>query len=100
MFRSQTRKLKILFGSVDAVLTAAAFTVAYNVREYSPLKNQFFLTSDVRTLLLGFCLLTWVGFGYWLDVYGKLESVRLRVILADSFRQVGCSALALVVLVY
>lgn len=100
MFRSQTRKLKILFGSVDAILTAAAFTFAYGVREYLPLKRVFFLTPDVRTLLLGFCLLTWVGFGYWLDVYGKLESVRLRVILADSFRQVASSALALVVLVY
>jgi exopolysaccharide biosynthesis polyprenyl glycosylphosphotransferase len=100
MFRSQTRKLKILFGFADAVLTVAAFTLAYNVREYAPLKHQFFLTPDVQTLLLGFCLLTWVGFGYWLDVYGKLESVRMRVILADSFRQVGCSALALLVLVF
>ncbi len=100
MFRSQTRKLKILFGFADAVLTAAAFTVAYNVREYAPLSRQFCLTPDVRTLLLGFCLLTWVGFGYWLNVYGKLESVRIRVILADSFRQVGFSALALVVLVF
>jgi len=100
MFRSRTRKLKILFGFADAFLTAAAFTLAYNVREYAPLKHQFFLTPDVRTLLLGFCLLTWVGFGYWLDVYGKLESVRIRMILAGSFRQVGCSALALVVLVF
>src|SRR5580698_7628573 len=100
MFRSQTRKLKILFGFVDAVLTTAAFTLAYNVREYCPFRLQFFLTPDVRTLLLGFCLLTWVGLGYWFDVYGKLESVKLRVILGDSFRQVGWSALALVVLVY
>jgi exopolysaccharide biosynthesis polyprenyl glycosylphosphotransferase len=100
MFRSQTRKLKILFGFADAVLTAAAFTLAYKVREYAPFKLQFFLTPDVQTLLLGFCLLAWVGFGYWLNVYGKLESVRLRVILGDSFRQVVSSALALVVLVY
>lgn len=99
MFRSQKRKLKIVFGFADAILTAAAFTLAYNVREYSPLTHQFFLTPDVRTLLLGFCLLTWVGTGYWLDVYGKLEAGRLGVILADSFRQVGSSALALLVLV-
>ncbi|HEX4134929.1 MAG TPA: sugar transferase [Bryobacteraceae bacterium] len=100
MFRSQTRKLKILFGLGDAVLTAAAFTVAYSVREYSPLRHQFFLTKDVYTLLLGFCLVTWVGFGYWLDVYGKVDSARIRLILADSFRQVGFSGLALIVLVY
>ncbi|HWF09753.1 MAG TPA: sugar transferase [Bryobacteraceae bacterium] len=99
MFRSQKRKLKILFGLADAILTAAAFTLAYNVREYSPLQHRFFLTPDVRTLLLGFCLLTWVGFGYWLDVYGKLESIRIGVIFSDSIRQVGSSALALLVLV-
>ena len=100
MFRSQTRKLKILFGFADILLTAAAFTLAYNVREYAHLPRTFFLTSQVHTLLLGFCLITWAGVGYWLDVYGKLESVRIRVILADSFRQSGVSGLALVVLIY
>lgn len=100
MFRSQTRKLKVVFGLADALLTALAFTLAYNVREYLPLKNRFFLVPDERTLLLGFCLLTWVAFGYRMNVYGKLESVRLRVIFFDSVRQVGASALALVVLVY
>jgi hypothetical protein len=100
VFRSQTRKLKILFGFADAVLTAVAFTFAYDVREYLPLTHQFFLTPDVHTLLLGFCLLTWVGFGFRFNVYGKLEFVRIRVILADSIRQVGSGALALVVLIY
>jgi exopolysaccharide biosynthesis polyprenyl glycosylphosphotransferase len=100
MFRSQTRKLKIVFGLADALLTAVAFTIAYDVREYLPLRHVFFLTPDVSTLLLGFCLLTWVGFGYRMNVYGKLDSVRLRVIFFDSIRQVGASALSLVVLVY
>jgi exopolysaccharide biosynthesis polyprenyl glycosylphosphotransferase len=100
MFRSQTRKLKVVFGLADALLTALAFTLAYNVREYLPLRNQFFLVADERTLLLGFCLLTWVGSGYRMNVYGKLDSVRLRVIFFDSIRQVTASALALVVLVY
>ena len=61
MFRSQTRKLKIVFGFADAVLTAAAFTLACKVREYSPFRLRFFLTPDVRTLMLGFCVLAWVG---------------------------------------
>jgi len=100
MFRSQTRKVKVLFGLADALLTASAFSIAYSVRAYAPLKNLFFLTPDVKTLLLGFCLLAWVGSGYRLNVYGKLEAVRLRVIFFDSIRQVGASALALVVLVY
>jgi len=100
MFRSQKRKLKIVFGLADAILTAAAFTLAYSVRQYAPLKLRFFLTPDVYTLLLGFCLLAWVSSGYWLDVYGKLESVRAGVIIGDSFRQVASSALALLVLVF
>jgi len=100
MFRSQTRKLKILFGFADAVLTFAAFTLAYNVREYAHLERVFFLTPDVYTLLLGFCLIVSAGTGYWLDVYGKPGSVRIRVILADSSRQVGISGIALIVLVY
>src|SRR5215469_2173694 len=100
MFRSQTRKLKTLFGFADAVLTFAAFTLAYNVREYAHLERVFFLTPDIRILLAGFCIVVWAGTGYWLDVYGKPEFVRIRVILADTFRQVGISGLALVVLVY
>jgi len=100
MFQSRRRKLKILFGFADAILTAAVFLLAYRVREYLPFDNRFFLTRGVMTLLLGFCVATWVVVGYWLDVYGKLESVRIRVIVGDSFRQVGWSGLALVVLVF
>ncbi len=36
MFRSQRRKLKILFGFADALLTSAAFGFAYRVREFLP----------------------------------------------------------------
>ncbi len=100
MFQSRRRKLKILFGFADAILTAAAFLLAYRVREFLPFDHRFFLTRGVMTPLLGFCVATWVVFGYWLDVYGKLESVRIRVILGDSFRQVGWSGLTLVVLVF
>jgi exopolysaccharide biosynthesis polyprenyl glycosylphosphotransferase len=100
MFRSQRRKLKILFGFVDALLTAAAFGFAYWTRAFLPFDHQFYLTPDQFAPLLTFCVLTWVALGYWLDVYGKLESVRIGVIFRDSFRQAGWSGLALVVLVF
>jgi exopolysaccharide biosynthesis polyprenyl glycosylphosphotransferase len=100
MFRSQRRKLKISFGFADALITAAAFGLAYRVRESLPFDHQFYLTRDVGLPLLAFCVLTWVAIGYWLDVYGKLESVRIRVILRDSFRQTGWSGVALIVLVF
>lgn len=92
MFRSRRRKLKILFGFADALLTAVAFGLAYRVREFLPFDHQFYLTQDVGPPLLAFCVLTWVSVGYWLDVYGKLESVRVRAILRDSFRQAGWAA--------
>lgn len=100
MFRSQTRKLKILFGFFDALWTAAAFGSAYRVREFLPFDHRFYLTPDVWPPLLAFCIITWVSLGYWLDVYGKLESVRIRAIVRDSFRQAGWGGLALVVLVF
>ncbi len=100
MFRSQTRKLKILFAFVDALFTLAAFALAYNLRSYAHLRHNFFLKPDVSTLLLVFATLTWAAVGYRLDVYGKLESVRIRVIFADSLRQAAICGLALIVLVY
>jgi exopolysaccharide biosynthesis polyprenyl glycosylphosphotransferase len=100
MFRSQTRKLKILFGLADAVLVFAAFTLAYDVREYARLRHNFFLKPDVYALLLVFSILMWAATGYRLDVYGKLDSVRTRVVLADSLRQAAICGLAMIVLVY
>lgn len=100
MFRSQRRKLKIFFGFADALLTAAAFGLAYRIREFLPFDHRFYLTSDVWPALLAFCVLTWVILGYWLDVYGKIESVRAGAIVRDAFRQAGWGGLALVVLMF
>ena len=100
MFRSQRRRLKVLFGFADALLTAIAFGLAYRVREFLPFDREFYLTRNVGPPLLAFAILTWVFLGYWLDVYGKLESIRIRAILRDSVRQAGWGGLALVVLVY
>ena len=100
MFRSQRRRLKVLFGFADALLTAIAFGLAYRVREFLPFDHEFYLTRDVGPPLLAFCILTWVFVGYWLDAYGKLESVRAGAIVRDTFRQAGWGGLALVVLVF
>jgi len=99
MFRNQQRKTKILFGLADIILTSAAFELAYAFRTSLHLSNEFFLVPDVKTLLLSFCALTWVAAGYWLNVYGKLEAARIRVILRDSARQVAYSAVAMTVFI-
>jgi exopolysaccharide biosynthesis polyprenyl glycosylphosphotransferase len=99
MFRSQQRKSKILFGLSDAALTAAAFEIAYWLRQMLPRSHYqfFFLQPDTKTLLLGFSVITWVTVGYWLNVSGQLDSARIRTILRECFRQVAYSAMALMV---
>ncbi len=96
MFRSQQRKTQILFGLSDAILTFAAFEIAYTLRQSLPFSHRFFLQPDTKTLLLGFSVITWVTAGYWLNVSGQLDSARIRTILRECLRQVGYSAMALV----
>lgn len=100
MFGSAQRKLKILFGLSDLLLTALAFTVAYSIRRWLQLDHEFFLTPEQSIIVLGFSSLTSVITGYWLNVYGKVDAEHVRVILTDSFRQTGYCAIALVLLVY
>jgi len=95
MFRSQQRKRKILFGLSDVALTLAAFELAYDFRRWLPLSNEFYLLPEVKTLLLSFSIAAWVGAGFWLNVYSRLDAPRIRAILRDSSRQVFYGALAL-----
>ena len=99
MFRSQQRKTKILFGLFDAILTFAAFEIAYALRQSLPYPayHRFFLQPDTKTLLLGFSVITCVTIGYWLNVSGQLDSARIRTILRECLRQVAYSAMALLV---
>jgi exopolysaccharide biosynthesis polyprenyl glycosylphosphotransferase len=97
MFRSQQLKTKILFGLLDAVLTATAFETAYRLRQILPFDHAFFLAPDNKTLLLTFSVIIWVAVGYWLNVSGQLDSARIRAILRECFRQVSYSAMAFVV---
>ncbi|MEP6716580.1 MAG: sugar transferase, partial [Terriglobia bacterium] len=69
------------------------------IRQWLHLSNQFYLRPEVKGVLFVFSILTWVGMGYWLNVYGKLDAARIGVILRDSFRQVGYGALALFALI-
>jgi len=99
MFRSQERKRKILFGLSDVLLTAAAFELAYALRQWLPLSNKFFFTPEVKTLLLSFSIFAWVAAGYWLHVYTRLDAPRIRAILRDSGRQVAYGSLGLFVFI-
>ena len=100
MFGREQRKAKLLFGLSDVCLAALAFALAMAIRSRLRTGLDFGLSLQERVLLLGFSTFSWVVIGYWINVYGKLDSARVRTILMDSFRQTSYGALALVVLVY
>ncbi len=100
MFSRQHRKAKILFGLADVILTALAFEAAYLTRLSFNLSHNFYYQVPFKALVLGFCILTWVLVGAWLDVYGRLGIGEPHVIIRDSFRQAAYGAVCLVVLEY
>jgi exopolysaccharide biosynthesis polyprenyl glycosylphosphotransferase len=91
------RKARVLFGLSDIALTGLGFWAAYQTRAWLRLEHQFFLEFPTKVLLLGFCMLSWLLIGLWLQVYDRLDSGAPRVILRDTFRQCGYGAVSLVV---
>ncbi len=101
MFSSQHRKARLLFEFSDLLLTIAAFYAAYQVRaQITSLENYFFIPPNEQALVVGFCLVTAVALGRWLDVYEKLDSGQPAAILRDAFSQSAYLSLALLVFQY
>lgn len=101
MFSSQHRKARLLFEFSDLILTFAAFYIAYQVRaQITFLENYFFMSSSEQALVVGFCMITAVAIGRWLDVYEKLDSGQPAAILRDAFSQAAYLSLALLVFQY
>jgi exopolysaccharide biosynthesis polyprenyl glycosylphosphotransferase len=96
MFSRQHRKVRVLFGSSDVVLTALAFELAYETRTWLHLGRVFFLPVTTKALVLGFSLFIWVAGGLWLNVYDKLDAGEPRTVLRDSFLQSVYGAIGLV----
>ncbi len=87
MFSRHYRKVKVLFGASDVVLTALAFEAAYYSRVWLPFDRTFFLTVPIKASLLGFSVLAWLLIGVWLNVYDKLDSGVPGAVLRNSFKQ-------------
>lgn len=104
MFRRHYRRVKLLFGWSDILLTALAFEAAYQTRlHFGPLlhfEHRFYLDRPVKALLLGVAVLLWVGLGYWLDIYEKLDSAHPRIVLRNTFRQCFLGTILLVLVEY
>ncbi len=100
VFSRHHRKVKILFGLSDVILTALAFEAAYQTRLYLHLEKVFYIVVPTRTLLLGFSILVWLAIGRWLDIYGRLEAGNPKIILRDSFNQCLAGTTAVILFQY
>ena len=103
MFRGQHRRVRILYGVADIVLTALAFQLSYFARYALGARDitndhVFFLTPPVYALLLGWSMLVWVCLAVWFGVYHRLEAAAPRVILRDAFQQCLVGAILVVLL--
>jgi exopolysaccharide biosynthesis polyprenyl glycosylphosphotransferase len=95
------RKVRVLFALSDVLLTALAFEAAYQTRVRLPgLDRIFYISVPNKALLLGWCVVVWVAFGYWFNLYERLDAANPRVILRDTLRQCATGAIAVVVFEY
>jgi exopolysaccharide biosynthesis polyprenyl glycosylphosphotransferase len=92
VFRGHHRKVRLLFGASDVLLIALAFAAAYRTRvllagRTPAFGREFFLIPEVTVLLLGWCMVVWVGLAAWWDIYDRIDTGHPRIILSDAFRQ-------------
>src|SRR6202162_4801328 len=99
VFRGHHRKVRLLFGLSDIVLTALAFLLAYRVRvalDYIHFEHDFHVAAPVQVLLLGGSMIVWVAVGTWWQIYDRIDAAHPRIILRDTFRQCLLGAVAIV----
>src|SRR5688572_31417772 len=89
-------KARLLFWLSDALLTVIAFEAAYHTRLLLPLGPNFYLMSPIKALLLGASILTWLLIGYWLELYDRLDSAHVSVVIRDTFRQCVLGSVVLI----
>ena len=53
MFNRHHRKARLLFALSDVILLALAFEIAYQIRATLRIEHVFYLTVEVKALLLG-----------------------------------------------
>jgi exopolysaccharide biosynthesis polyprenyl glycosylphosphotransferase len=82
------------------LLTALAFEAAYQTRVWLPAEFEFFLTPPIKALLLGTAIVAWLLIGNWFQLYERLDSAHMHVILRDTVRQCALGTICVVLLEY
>lgn len=100
MFAHQRKRVHLLFAILDAVLTLAAFELAYHARIALSLQRLFFLHTKTHVLFLIFCAGTWVALGSLQKIYDYLDSATARRIAAYTVRQTLFGTILLILFQY
>jgi exopolysaccharide biosynthesis polyprenyl glycosylphosphotransferase len=100
VFSRHHRKLRVVFGLSDVLLTALAFEAAYRTRLHLDLTRVFFFDPSTNALLLGFSVLAYTALGVWFRVYERLDSGNPSVILRDTLKQCFVGTACVVVFQY
>ncbi len=100
MFGRHKRKARFLFALADIILTALSFEAAYQIRVYLPLEHVFFMVVPVKALVLASALAAWVGMGFLLRVYDRLDTAGPGAALGDLVRQVAAATLLLLAFLF
>lgn len=100
MFGRHKKKRILLFALADVIITILTFQIAYVIRASLPLEHVFFLLPPTKALLIGASILTWVGLGFLLRVYDRLESGEPRTVIKGSLQQVAAGTLLIVSLLF
>ena len=100
MFNRHFRKVRLLFALTDVAVISVAFVAAYQTRLLLHFERAFYIDFPIAVLLLLVSALCWVAIGYWFNIYEKLDSAHLSVILRDTFRQCALGTVCVVMAQY
>jgi exopolysaccharide biosynthesis polyprenyl glycosylphosphotransferase len=100
VFAHQRKKVQLLFALADALVTVAAFEIAYATRLQLSFQRTFFLHPKTHILLMAVCVVTWVALGAFQRVYDYLDSATPRRLLPGAFRQALIGTVVVVLVEY
>jgi exopolysaccharide biosynthesis polyprenyl glycosylphosphotransferase len=100
LFAHQRKKIQLLYAIADAILTVAAFQIAYLTRVELNLARTFYLRAPVHLLLLGFCALVWIASGWLQRTYEYLDSSHTLEVVVNALKQTAVAGALLVLFQY
>jgi len=101
MFAHQRKRVELLFGVADGLLTAVAFAAAFYTRRGLALGRQFYELHDTPIeVLFVVSIAAWIALGVRFRVYEHLSAPSLGRIVTDTLRQCVLGTVVVVLFEY